>query len=68
MSGAVPQGPLVDSEGRPTEPFRRLLQALTEATGYPYDIQVKRVSDTAVKIRLKGADGTWRESADITLS
>ncbi len=70
MSGSVPFGPIVNKDGTPTEAFRRFLQQLSEATGGPaYEIKLVRVSDTVVHVRLKGADGTTRESAaDITLS
>jgi len=62
MSGPVPSEQM-------SEPMRRYLQGLTEATGGPaFTIQLKRVSDTVVRIRMLGADNVWRESADIPLA
>jgi hypothetical protein len=70
MSGPVPYGAIVDPKtGVPTPEFAIFLDLLSEATGgAAYHIIVKRISDTVVHVRMKGADGVWRESADITLS
>jgi hypothetical protein len=68
MSGAVPRGAHVDAKGNPTEARRAFDQSVYEATGGPYEIRLERVDDTNVRIRMKGADGTWRASSNITLS
>jgi hypothetical protein len=68
VSGSVPIGPIVDKDGAPTEAMRQLLQALCDSTGYPFEFRLKRISDTSIKVRLKGADGVWRESAPIALA
>lgn len=61
MSKPIPREPM--SEG-----MRQFLQDTTESLGYPYEIKLVRVSDTAVIIRMKGADGVWRDSSNITLT
>jgi hypothetical protein len=65
----LPLGPWMNPDGTPTDAFRTFCQALSTAQGGPaYEIIIRRVDDETIKFRMRGADGTWRESATVALT
>lgn len=65
----VPPKPWFDRDGTPTRPFEEWVREVSNALGgNAYTIINERVSDTQIRRRMKGADGTTRTSANETLS
>lgn len=65
----LPLDALQDKSGRLAAPWRQFFQTLAACAGGPaYEIELVRINDTSVKIRMIGSDKVARESAPIALT